>query len=154
MKTLAVERLLDRGTRQSSVNSKVRGRRVLGSCAAERAQRCPDRRAPAPPFWDSCYAGEQKGNKSPRQTRGSPRVAEGRQGSKVINARKAGGAAVPVRTKTRPRREHPMDQMRSIMMAGAIPPAAHMVTNPNCWSRRSSSSSTVPISIDPVAPIG
>ena len=40
------------------------------------------------------------------------------------------------------------------MIAGAMPPAAHMVTRPRFRSRRSSSSSTVPIRSEPVAPIG
>ena len=43
---------------------------------------------------------------------------------------------------------------RSMMMAGAMPPAAHMVMSPRRKSRRSSSSSMVPISMEPVAPIG
>jgi len=38
------------------------------------------------------------------------------------------------------------------MIAGAIPPAAHIVTSPRFKSRRSSSSSRVPIRIEPVAP--
>lgn len=46
------------------------------------------------------------------------------------------------------------DHTRSIMIAGAMPPAAHMVTRPRRRSRRSSSSSSVPIRIAPVAPIG
>jgi hypothetical protein len=41
-----------------------------------------------------------------------------------------------------------------MMIAGAMPPAAHIVTSPRLRSRRSSSSSKVPIRIDPVAPIG
>ena len=45
-------------------------------------------------------------------------------------------------------------QTRSMMIAGAMPPAAHMVTRPVDLSWRSSSSSTVPIRIEPVAPIG
>jgi len=45
-------------------------------------------------------------------------------------------------------------QTRSMMMAGAMPPPAHIVMSPNCRSRRSSSSSTVPTRIAPVAPIG
>src|ERR1700749_4957541 len=40
------------------------------------------------------------------------------------------------------------------MIAGAMPPAAHMVTRPRFRPRRSSSSMTVPIKIEPVAPIG
>ena len=51
-------------------------------------------------------------------------------------------------------RSGPRDQKRSIMIAGAIPPAAHIVTRPRFRFRRSSSSSTVPIRIEPVAPIG
>ncbi len=43
---------------------------------------------------------------------------------------------------------------RSMMIAGAIPPPAHIVIRPNCPSVRSSSSSTVPIRIAPVAPMG
>ena len=43
---------------------------------------------------------------------------------------------------------------RSIMMAGAMPPAAHIVTSPRLRSRLSNSSRTVPIRIVPVAPIG
>src|SRR6202043_1950964 len=43
---------------------------------------------------------------------------------------------------------------RSMMIAGAMPPAAHMVTKPRFRSRRSSSSSTVPIRTAPVAPMG
>ena len=39
--------------------------------------------------------------------------------------------------------------MRSMMMAGAMPPAAHIVTSPRLRSRRSSSSSIVPIRIKP-----
>jgi crotonobetainyl-CoA:carnitine CoA-transferase CaiB-like acyl-CoA transferase len=35
-----------------------------------------------------------------------------------------------------------------------MPPAAHIVTRPRLRSRRSSSSSKVPIRIEPVAPIG
>ena len=53
----------------------------------------------------------------------------------------------------RARRRH-VCQIRSITIAGAMPPAAHMVTRPRVWSRRSSSSSTVPMSSEPVAPIG
>ena len=50
---------------------------------------------------------------------------------------------------------HDMSRLiRSMMIAGAMPPPAHIVTNPRCKPRRSSSSSTVPISIAPVAPIG
>ena len=45
-------------------------------------------------------------------------------------------------------------QTRSMMIAGAMPPAAHIVTSPRLRSRRSSSSRTVPIRIDPVAPMG
>ena len=45
-------------------------------------------------------------------------------------------------------------QTRSMMMAGAMPPPAHMVISANWPSRRSSSSSAVPISMLPVAPIG
>src|SRR5689334_4253433 len=41
-----------------------------------------------------------------------------------------------------------------MMMAGAMPPAAHIVTSPRLRLRRSSSSSTVPIRIEPVAPMG
>ena len=40
------------------------------------------------------------------------------------------------------------------MRAGAIPPAAHMVTRPRLRSRRSSSSRMVPIRMAPVAPMG
>jgi len=43
---------------------------------------------------------------------------------------------------------------RSMMIAGAMPPPAHIVTRPRFRSRRSSSSSIVPINIEPVAPIG
>ena len=43
---------------------------------------------------------------------------------------------------------------RSMMIAGAMPPAAHMVTRPRLRSRRSSSSRMVPIRIEPVAPMG
>lgn len=43
---------------------------------------------------------------------------------------------------------------RSMMMAGAIPPPVHIVISAVFRSRRSSSSSAVPIRIDPVAPIG
>jgi len=43
---------------------------------------------------------------------------------------------------------------RSMIMAGAMPPAAHIVTRPRRRSRRSSSSSSVPIRTEPVAPIG
>jgi len=46
------------------------------------------------------------------------------------------------------------DQILSMTMAGAMPPAAHMVTSPRFRSRRSSSSRTIPIRIEPVAPIG
>lgn len=46
------------------------------------------------------------------------------------------------------------DQTRSMMIAGAMPPAAHIVTRPRLRSRRSSSSSTVPMRIEPVAPMG
>ena len=48
----------------------------------------------------------------------------------------------------------PCDYRRSMMMAGAMPPAAHMVIRPRFLSVRSSSSSTVPISSEPVAPMG
>src|SRR6059036_3352657 len=41
-----------------------------------------------------------------------------------------------------------------MMMAGAMPPAAHIVTRPRLRSRRSSSSRIVPIRIEPVAPMG
>jgi hypothetical protein len=41
-----------------------------------------------------------------------------------------------------------------MMIAGAMPPAAHIVTRPRFRSRRSSSSRIVPIRIAPVAPIG
>src|SRR6478736_6597920 len=41
-----------------------------------------------------------------------------------------------------------------MMIAGAMPPAAHIVTRPRLRSRRSSSSRIVPIRIEPVAPIG
>jgi hypothetical protein len=47
-----------------------------------------------------------------------------------------------------------MHQTRSMMIAGAIPPPAHIVTSPRFRSRRSSSSNIVPIRIAPVAPIG
>ena len=40
------------------------------------------------------------------------------------------------------------------MIAGAIPPPVHMVTNPVVRSLLSSSSRMVPIRIDPVAAIG
>ena len=40
------------------------------------------------------------------------------------------------------------------IIAGAIPPAAHIVTRPNCASLLSSSSTIVLTRIDPVAPIG
>src|SRR5436309_1940798 len=43
-------------------------------------------------------------------------------------------------------------QTRSMMIAGAMPPAAHMVTRPRLRSRRSSSSRMVPIRIDPSRP--
>ena len=36
-----------------------------------------------------------------------------------------------------------------MMMAGAMPPAAHMVTRPRLRSRRSNSSKIVPISMEP-----
>ena len=45
-------------------------------------------------------------------------------------------------------------QTRSMIMAGAIPPPVHMVISPVFRSLRSSSSSMVPISIEPVAAIG
>ena len=45
-------------------------------------------------------------------------------------------------------------QTRSMIMAGDIPPPVHMVTRPVFRSRRSNSSSTVPIKIEPVAAIG
>ena len=43
---------------------------------------------------------------------------------------------------------------RSMIVAVPMPPPVHMVTSPVVRSRRSSSSSTVPMSIAPVAPIG
>ena len=45
-------------------------------------------------------------------------------------------------------------QILSMMIAGAMPPAAHIVTRPRLRSRRSSSSRMVPIRMEPVAPIG
>ena len=45
-------------------------------------------------------------------------------------------------------------QIRSMIDAIPIPPPIHIVTSPRVSSRRSSSSSTVPISILPVAPSG
>ena len=45
-------------------------------------------------------------------------------------------------------------QTRSMIMAGAIPPPVHMVISPVFRSLRSSSSSMVPISMEPVAAIG
>ena len=53
-----------------------------------------------------------------------------------------------------PRSDPAGRQTRSMMMAGAIPPPAHIVTRPSWPSRRSSSSSTVPTSSAPVAPMG
>ena len=45
-------------------------------------------------------------------------------------------------------------QTRSMIIAGAIPPPVHMVISPVFRSLRSSSSSMVPISMEPVAAIG
>ena len=48
----------------------------------------------------------------------------------------------------------PARQTRSMIVAVPMPPPVHMVTSPVVRSRRSNSSSRVPISIAPVAPIG
>jgi hypothetical protein len=48
----------------------------------------------------------------------------------------------------------PSSYIRSMIVAGAIPPAAHSVANPTLRSRRSSSSSRAPRMMAPVAPIG
>ena len=45
-------------------------------------------------------------------------------------------------------------QIRSMMVAVPMPPPVHMVTRPVCRSRRSISSSKVPMSMAPVAPMG
>ena len=45
-------------------------------------------------------------------------------------------------------------QTRSMIIACAIPPPVHIVTSPVLRSLRSSSSSIVPISMEPVAAIG
>src|SRR6185312_14131799 len=54
----------------------------------------------------------------------------------------------------RPGARRAPQSIRSTMIAGAMPPPAHIVTSPRFLPWRSSSSTMVPISIEPVAPIG
>ena len=77
-----------------------------------------------------------------------------RRGDARFAALKKRVLATPDEPATRPGAGSSEPQMRSMMMAGAMPPAAHIVTSPRRSSRRSNSSRIVPMRMEPVAPIG
>ena len=110
-----------------------------------------------------CVGGERRGRRTRARRSGRFRYRcldhgatnpTPRSADPVSGEREAPRTLRPDRPEVPSGRSAPPDQTRSMTMAGAMPPPAHIVTRPNWPSVRSSSSSTVPMSMAPVAPIG